>query len=105
MPLKWRRSNRYQAGALEGVGTEVKQTAGESAPFGVEVSPQVFDRATLVARGLFPGSEAMVILVKDGVAWRSRVKQVNLPERDRVAERVIATGEMIWIADGLADPA
>jgi len=87
------------------VGSKVKQTAVEAAPFGVDVSLQVFDRATLVARGLFPGSEAMVILVKDGVTWRSRVKQENLPERDRVAERVIATGEMIWIADGLADPA
>ena len=87
------------------MGSKVKQTAVEAAPFGVDVSLQVFDRATLVARGLFPGSEAMVILVKDGVTWRSRVKQENLPERDRVAERVIATGEMIWIADGLADPA
>jgi PAS domain S-box-containing protein len=86
------------------VGTEVRQTAAESAPFGVDISLQVFDRATLVARGLFPGSDSIVILVKDGVAWRSRVDNEAFPKHDRLAEKVIASGEMVWIADALADP-
>jgi signal transduction histidine kinase/CheY-like chemotaxis protein len=73
-------------------------------PFGLDLSVAVFDRATLVARGLFPGSDSMVILVKDGVAWRSRPNTEDLPARDPVAEMVIASGEMMWVEDGLADP-
>ena len=74
-------------------------------PFGVETSLAVFNRATLVARGLFPGSDSLVILVKDGVAWRSRPNPTALPSHDYAAERVIATGEMIWIEDARQDPA
>ena len=76
----------------------------ELMPFGVELSLAVFDRATLVARGLFPGSDSVVILVKDGKAWRSRHESDALPPKDLAAERVIATGEMIWIEDALAEP-
>ena len=76
----------------------------ELAPFGVAVSRAVFDRATLVARGLFAGADSLVILVKDGVAWRSRPSRTALPTRDKAAELVIATGEMLWIADARRDP-
>ena len=69
-------------------------------PFGVQLSLAVFNRATLVARGLFPGSDSLVILVKDGVAWRSRPSKIEMPERDRAAEIVIATGEMLWLEPG-----
>ena len=73
-------------------------------PFGVELSLAVFNRATLVARGLFPGSDSLVILIKDGVAWRSRPSRIDLPSRDHAAELVIATGEMLWIEDARLDP-
>jgi len=78
--------------------------ADELMPFGVDMSIAVFNRATLVARGLFPGAESLVILVKDGVAWRSRGDRSVLPARDLAAEIVIASGEMLWIADARRDP-
>jgi signal transduction histidine kinase/CheY-like chemotaxis protein len=73
-------------------------------PFGIELSMAVFNRATLVARGLFPGSDSLVTLVKDGVAWRSRPMMNAIPSRDRPAELVIASGEMLWIEDAHLDP-
>jgi signal transduction histidine kinase len=73
-------------------------------PFGIELSMAVFDRATLVARGLFPGSDSLVTLLKDGVAWRSRPTQSPTPTRDGPAELVIASGEMLWIEDAHLDP-
>jgi signal transduction histidine kinase/ActR/RegA family two-component response regulator len=76
------------------------ESAQPAMPFGIELSLAVFDRATLVARGLFPGSDSLVILVKDGVAWRSRPSRHAMPVRDRAAEIVIATGETLWLEDG-----
>jgi signal transduction histidine kinase/CheY-like chemotaxis protein len=73
-------------------------------PFGIELSMAVFDRATLVARGLFPGSDSLVTLVKDGVAWRSRPTMSEVPKRDGPAELVIASGDMLWIEDAHLDP-
>jgi signal transduction histidine kinase len=73
-------------------------------PFGVDISMRVFHRATLVARALFPGSESAVILVKDGQAWRSRGRKGLFPARDLAAELVIASGEMLWVADARKDP-
>jgi signal transduction histidine kinase/CheY-like chemotaxis protein len=73
-------------------------------PFGIDLSLAVFNRATLVARGLFPGADSLVILVKDGAVWRSRGDKNVLPTRDRAAETVIATGEMLWLEDARLDP-
>jgi signal transduction histidine kinase/CheY-like chemotaxis protein len=73
-------------------------------PFGIELSMAVFNRATLVARGLFPGSDSFVTLVKDGVAWRSRPMMNAVPARDRPAELVITSGEMLWVEDAHLDP-
>jgi signal transduction histidine kinase/CheY-like chemotaxis protein len=80
------------------------EPAQEAMPFGIDLSMAVFDRATLVARGLFPGSDSLVTLVKDGVAWRSRPTQSPVPTRDGPAELVIASGEMLWIEDAHLDP-
>jgi PAS domain S-box-containing protein len=73
-------------------------------PFGLEPSLAVFDRATLVARGLFAGSQSIIILVKDGKAWRSRYDHGALPQRDPAVEQVIETGEMLWIEDATVHP-
>jgi signal transduction histidine kinase/CheY-like chemotaxis protein len=80
------------------------ESTREAMPFGIELSLAVFDRATLVARGLFPGSDSLVTLVKDGAAWRSRPTKSPVPTRDGPAELVIASGEMLWIEDAHLDP-
>ncbi|WP_293381430.1 ATP-binding protein [Phenylobacterium sp.] len=64
----------------------------------------MFDRATLVARGLFADSQSIIILVKDGKAWRSRYDSGAMPQRDPAAEQVIATGELLWIEDAHVHP-
>ena len=86
------------------LGTSNVGPADALMPFGVDLSLAVFNRATLVARGLFPGAESLVILVKDGIAWRSRGDKTLLPPSDPAAELVIATGEMLWIEDARLDP-
>ncbi len=84
-------------------GAASKGPPANNLPFGLEPSLAVFDRATLVARGLFPGSQSIIILMKDGQAWRSRYDQ-DMPRRDPAAEHVIATGEMLWIEDATTHP-
>ncbi|HEY3799561.1 MAG TPA: ATP-binding protein [Caulobacteraceae bacterium] len=65
----------------------------------------VLDRATRIARTLFPGADALIILVQDGLAWRSRDPDGKLyGEKDEAAEVVIATGELLWVADASQDP-
>ncbi len=92
------------SGETTSVGFEVEQTAAEAAPFGIQVSRAVFDRAILVARGLFPGCSAQVILVKDGATWRSHAQGETLPERSAAAEVVIASGDLLWVEDARLDP-
>jgi len=78
--------------------------ASRELPFGVNLSLAVFDRATRIARGMFGGGEALVVLVQDGVAWRSRDFGAQLGPRDWAAEAVIASGKLLWIEDGRTDP-
>lgn len=72
-------------------------------PFGIALSLEVFDRATRFAKNLFSDAQSTIILVKDGVAWRSRFGEGIFPPRDRVAEMVISSGEPLWIADARLD--
>ncbi|RYF95049.1 MAG: response regulator [Caulobacteraceae bacterium] len=74
-----------------------------NAPFGLDLSLAVFDRATRFAKGLVEGAESTIVLVKDGVAWRSRFADDLYPKHDRAAEYVIATGEMLWVEDARLD--
>eukprot|EP01030_Chromulinospumella_sphaerica_P016142 gene16142-15953_t len=67
------------------------------------LSLEVFDRATRFAKGLFEGAECTIILVKDGVAWRSRFAEGVLPQRDKSAELVIDSGEALWVEDARLD--
>jgi len=76
-----------------------------TAPFGLDLSLAVFDRATRFAKGLFEDAESTVVLVKDGVAWRSRwAGNDPYQRRDNIAEQVMASGEPLWIEDARADP-
>ena len=71
-------------------------------PFGLDLSLAVFDRAARLAQGLFAGAGASVILLHEGRIWRSHFADV-LPARDPVTEAVLATGELLWVADGHKD--
>jgi PAS domain S-box-containing protein len=73
-------------------------------PFGVDLSMAVLDRATRLARSLFGGGNALIILVEDGVAWRSRQLADEMPTDDPAAQIVIETGELLWVEDALTDP-
>ena len=75
-----------------------------TAPFGLDLSLDVFDRATRFAKGLFQDAESTIVLVKDGVAWRSRFANGRFPGRDLTAERIIASGEPSWVEDTRDDP-
>ena len=74
-------------------------------PFGVDLSLAVFDRATRIARALFPGGDALITLMQEGVAWRSRkFSSTKLGSRDWAAQQVVERGELLWIEDGRLDP-
>src|SRR5579863_1546203 len=78
--------------------------AARERPFGIDLSLAVFDRVTRLAKHLFSAADALIILVQDGVAWRSRDPDGRLPPRDGAAEFVIATGELLWVEDARLDP-
>ncbi|MDO9338374.1 MAG: ATP-binding protein [Caulobacter sp.] len=82
-------------------GRDIRERS--TAPFGLDLSMAVFDRATRFARGLIEGGESTIILVKDGVAWRSRFADDLFPRHDRSADYVIATGKMLWVEDARLD--
>ena len=87
-----------------GVGDDSSAAPARALPFGMDLSLAMFDRATRLARALFPGGEALVVLMQDGVAWRSRSYVDKLDPGDGGAQLVIDSGEQIWIEDGRLDP-
>jgi signal transduction histidine kinase/CheY-like chemotaxis protein len=64
---------------------------------------EVFDRATRLAESLFESANASIILIQEGVAWRSQFAD-SLPKEDPMAQAVLASDEVLWIADGPLDP-
>jgi PAS domain S-box-containing protein len=88
------------------VGNRRSSAGGQPAqPFGLELSLAVFDRATRIARALFPGGDALITLMQDGKAWRSRrFDGTRLGPHDRLAQQVVETGELLWIEDARLDP-
>ncbi len=83
---------------------EARSAQTRTLPFGMDLSLAVFDRATRLARALFPGADAFVVLIQDGVAWRSRPYVAELGPSDLGPQLVIDSGEQIWIEDGRIDP-
>ena len=74
------------------------------APFGIDLSMAVIERATRIASGLFDDGFAIVILVHEGQLWRSRYIDNGLPLHDPVAEAIIRSGEPLWVEDAAQHP-
>jgi PAS domain S-box-containing protein len=79
-------------------------SASRERPFGLDLSLSVFDRVTRVAKHLFGAAEALVILIEDGVPWRSRDPGGRFPPKDEAAEHVITHGKLLWLEDARLDP-
>ncbi len=73
------------------------------APFGLDLSTAVFDRAARLARGMFASAGASIILVHEGEIWRSRYAEA-LPVEDPVTQSVLDGGKLFWVEDGRLDP-
>jgi signal transduction histidine kinase len=73
-----------------------------NAPFGLDLSTAVFDRATRLAKSMFGSAYASIILVHNGEIWRSRYANV-LPTEDPLTESVLTGGELFWVEDGRLD--
>jgi PAS domain S-box-containing protein len=93
------------------MGEEKGQADGRSpdasssaAPFGLDLSKTVIDRATRIANSLFENSHAIVILMHEGKFWRSRFADNGLELRDPASQIVVETGEPLWVEDALLHP-
>jgi len=75
-----------------------------TAPFGVDLSMPVIERATRLAAGLIDDGFAIVVLMHEGEFWRSRYANNGLPMQDPVAEQIIRDGKPVWIEDASRDP-
>jgi PAS domain S-box-containing protein len=90
--------------ADQGSSSSTTGRQGRVAPFGHELSLTVLDRATRLAKDLFAATDSFVLLYQDGVVWRSRYGEGELPSTDPAALHVITTGEALWIEDARDDP-
>ncbi|HYD44856.1 MAG TPA: ATP-binding protein [Phenylobacterium sp.] len=75
-----------------------------TAPFGLDISLAVLDRATRLAKDLFAATDSFVVLAHQGEVWRSRYADGEIPPDDPAAKHVIATGEALWVEDARQDP-
>ncbi|HEY3950378.1 ATP-binding protein [Phenylobacterium sp.] len=75
-----------------------------TAPLGLEESTPVFDRARRLARALFPHAEASVVLLHEGLAWRSHEPYGEAPKSAPIASLAAERGELIWLGDLSQDP-
>ncbi|MGZ3376563.1 MAG: ATP-binding protein [Phenylobacterium sp.] len=76
---------------------------GRYQPSGLEQSGPVFDRARRLARTLFSNVEAAVVLVSEEGAWRSHDASGKAPKDAPVAQMVVESGELMWVADARED--
>jgi PAS domain S-box-containing protein len=72
-------------------------------PFELDLSQEICDRATRLAKTLFGEVDAQVVLVKEGRTWRSRDQGSSQPIGP-AGRLVLTTGQPIWIPDGRLDP-
>jgi len=75
-----------------------------TAPFGVDLSMTVIERATRIANGLFDDGYAIVIMMHEGQFWRSRYADNGVPVYDPVAEAIVASGKPLWVEDATRHP-
>ncbi|HZZ90658.1 MAG TPA: ATP-binding protein [Caulobacteraceae bacterium] len=78
--------------------------AAHDRPFGLDLSLAAFDRITRIAKHVFNAADSLIILIEDGVAWRSRDREGRrFGPKDEAAELVLAAGELLWIEDARLD--
>ena len=87
---------------MENAGRMLRNVDPDRRSFELELSQEVCDRATRIAKTLFGQIDAQVILVKEDRVWRSRE-----PDRDfslgKGVREVVETGQPLWIEDGRND--
>ena len=66
-------------------------------------SGPVFDRVQRLAKALFPGCDAQVVLVGAGAAWRSHDPRGRLPPDAPAARIAVDENRLLWIADARED--
>jgi len=88
---------------MDDLRTGATDPLGREQPFGFDVSLEVFDRVSRLAANLFTAAHASIILMNEGVFWRSQYQDA-LPADDPICERVMAEGELFWVEDGPKDP-
>ncbi|HEY2660536.1 MAG TPA: ATP-binding protein [Caulobacteraceae bacterium] len=72
-------------------------------PFELDLSQEVCDRATRLAKTLFGPVEAQVLLVQNGRAWRSREPDGDYAVGSSL-RLVLDTGQPLWVEDAAKDP-
>jgi len=76
----------------------------ETTPFGMDISLAVIDRSAFVAKQLLEARDAGVILVNEGLVWRS-TSRIAAPLDDAPgAMLVLSIGVPVWIEDCRLDP-
>jgi PAS domain S-box-containing protein len=82
-----------------------------SRPFGLDISQAVCDRATRLAKTLFGALDSHIVLMSGDRVWRSRdfsdldqAAYATGAANDSVANIVLETRELFWLADALHDP-
>ena len=73
-------------------------------PFGLTGEEPVFERAMEIARALFGEVRVALVMVRDGRIVRSIGRDAGKHQHDPASERVISTGQAIWIEDLSQDP-
>jgi PAS domain S-box-containing protein len=73
-------------------------------PFGLDISQEVCDRATRLAKALFGALDAQIVLMEGDRVWRSRDQAGIVISEDQAAQLVLRTGELLWLEDGRQDP-
>src|SRR5262245_46373622 len=76
----------------------------QAPPFGLDPVTPAFERATRLAKALFGAVDASIVLVEDGRVWRSRDPSGEWRKPPVLAERVMQSGEPLWIENTREDP-
>ena len=80
------------------------KTTAETTPFGMDISLAVIDRSAFVAKQLLDARDAGVILVNDGLVWRSTSRISAALDDAPGARLMLGSGEPLWIPDCRLDP-
>ena len=87
---------------MENAENQVAGAAEITRPFELDLSQEVCDRATRIAKTMFGPVDAQVILVREGKVWRSREPNKSSPLGLGV-KHVVETARPLWIEDGQTD--